>query len=69
MQAQHDYLQGNYPVVREDAAQMCALQIQAEYGPTLIDNDEAIMQCIETKYVTKQVRTTIVRGKISESTW
>jgi hypothetical protein len=27
-QAQHDYLAGNYPVVREDAAQMAALQMQ-----------------------------------------
>ena len=35
-QAQHDYLAGNYPVVREDAAQMCALQMQAEAGPTML---------------------------------
>lgn len=54
VQAQHDYLQGNYPVVREDAAQMAALQIQAEHASTLIENDEAILQCIE-KYITKQV--------------
>lgn len=27
-QAQHDYLAGNYPVVRDDAAQMAALQMQ-----------------------------------------
>jgi hypothetical protein len=25
VQAQHDYLAGNYPVVREDAAQVCML--------------------------------------------
>lgn len=54
VQAQHDYLQGNYPVVREDAAQMCALQIEAEYGSTLCDDDEAVMQCIQ-RYVTKQL--------------
>lgn len=54
VQAQHDYLQGNYPVVREDAAQMAALQIQAEHASTLIDNEDALMQCIE-KYITKQV--------------
>ena len=54
VQAQHDYLQGHYPVVREDAAQMCALQIQAEYASTLLDDDEAIMACVE-RYVTKQV--------------
>jgi hypothetical protein len=32
-QAQHDYLAGNYPVVREDAAQMAALQMQVR--PTM----------------------------------
>jgi hypothetical protein len=47
VQAQFDYLQGNYPVVRDDASQMCALQIQAESGPTLIDQEEPIMTCIE----------------------
>ncbi|KAJ9511982.1 hypothetical protein QJQ45_004434 [Haematococcus lacustris] len=54
VQAQHDYLQGNYPVVREDAAQMSALQIQAEHGSGLAENEEMLMTCIE-KYVTKQV--------------
>ncbi|EFJ53111.1 Kar3 member kinesin-like protein [Volvox carteri f. nagariensis] len=54
VQAQHDYLQGNYPVVREDASQMCALQIQAEHASTLNDNEEQILLCIE-KYITKQV--------------
>ncbi|MEW5314403.1 MAG: hypothetical protein WDW38_005908 [Sanguina aurantia] len=53
VQAQHDYLQGNYPVVREDASQMAALQIQAEHASSLMDQDEMIMQCIE-KYVIKQ---------------
>ena len=46
--------QGHYPVVREDAAQMCALQIQAEHASTLMEDLEAVMACIE-KYVTKQV--------------
>uniref|UniRef100_A0A7S0WQ45 Kinesin motor domain-containing protein n=1 Tax=Chlamydomonas leiostraca TaxID=1034604 RepID=A0A7S0WQ45_9CHLO len=54
VQAQHDYLLGNYPVVREDAAQMCALQIQAEHASTLTDDEEGLMGCIE-KYITKQV--------------
>lgn len=31
-QAQHDYLAGNYPVVRDDAAQMAALQMQVRGG-------------------------------------
>jgi hypothetical protein len=32
IQAQHDYLAGNYPVVRDDAAQMAALQMQVKGG-------------------------------------
>ena len=51
-QAQHDYLAGNYPVVREDAAQMCALQMQAEVGPTHSAND---MDAALERWVTKQV--------------
>jgi hypothetical protein len=62
VQAQFDYLQGNYPVVRDDAAQMCALQIQAESGPTLIDQEEAVMECIE-KYITKSVLMTRPRDE------
>ena len=52
MQAQHDYLAGNYPVVREDAAQMCALQMQAEVGPThpSTELDNAL-----ERWITKQV--------------
>ncbi len=50
IQAQHDYLSGQYPVVREDAAQMAALQMQAEYGPTLVDSSElfdgAMEKCV-----------------------
>jgi len=56
LQAQHDYLQGNYPVVRDDAAQMCALQMQAECGPNLLDTPDALDAAIE-KYVVKQVHT------------
>ena len=55
-QAQHDYLAGNYPVVREDAAQMCALQMQAEGGPTMVDGPDALEIAIE-RFVHKQVRT------------
>lgn len=53
-QAQHDYLQGNYPVVREDAAQMCALQMQAEAGPTLLDQSEGLEPYLE-KFIVRQV--------------
>uniref|UniRef100_A0A061QQX7 Kinesin-like calmodulin binding protein n=1 Tax=Tetraselmis sp. GSL018 TaxID=582737 RepID=A0A061QQX7_9CHLO len=62
VQAQHDYLNGNYPVVREDAAQMCALQIQAESGSSLLDSEEAIAANIE-KYITKQVLMTRPRDE------
>eukprot|EP00798_Chlamydomonas_sp_ICE-L_P023239 gene23239-30463_t len=52
LQAQYDYLQGNYPVVREDAAQLCALQMQAEHAA---DTDsESFMTYIEQN-ITKQV--------------
>ena len=53
-QAQHDYLQGNYPVVREDAAQMCALQMQAEAGPTLLDESDGLEPYLE-KFIVRQV--------------
>lgn len=53
-QAQHDYLQGNYPVVREDAAQMCALQMQAEAGPTLLDQSDGLEPYLE-KFIVRQV--------------
>ncbi|KAG0559984.1 hypothetical protein KC19_10G144700 [Ceratodon purpureus] len=39
IQSQHDYLLGNYPVGREDAAQLAALQIIADVGS--ISNPEA----------------------------
>ena len=54
LQAQHDYLTGAYPVVRDDAAQMCALQMQAECGPNLSTSTEALDAAIE-KFVVKQV--------------
>lgn len=54
-QAQHDYLQGNYPVVRDDAAQMCALQMQADAGPTYLESIDNIEQAVE-KFITKPVR-------------
>ncbi|KAF8058864.1 KIN14I [Scenedesmus sp. PABB004] len=54
VQAQHDYLAGNYPVVREDAAQMAALQIHAEHGPGLEADPDALLAGVE-RYVTRQV--------------
>jgi hypothetical protein len=32
LQLQHDYILGNYPVGREDAAQLSALQILVDIG-------------------------------------
>ena len=48
-------LQGQYPVIRDDAAQMCALQMQAEHGPTLAEDGAGFEAALE-KYMVKQVR-------------
>ncbi|KAL5707342.1 Kinesin-like protein KIN-14E [Ranunculus cassubicifolius] len=42
VQLQHDYIMGNYPVGRDDAAQLSALQILVDIG--FVDNPES---CIE----------------------
>lgn len=55
MQAQHDFLTGNYPVVRDDAAQMCALQIIVVEGPGLNQNDPKFIELAE-KYTTTEVK-------------
>lgn len=39
LQLQHDYILGNYPVGRDDASQLSALQILVEIG--FIDNPES----------------------------
>ena len=62
-QAQHDFLQGNYPVVKDDATQMCALQIFAAKGPGLDDGSPVFLKELE-KYLTKQVS-----GFFLEITW
>lgn len=48
-------MQGNYPVVREDAAQMCALQMQAESGPTMLSEDGEGLESSLERYIVKQV--------------
>ena len=55
IQAQGDYLLGNYPVVRGDASQMCALQIYAKHGMMLADAGHAFIKEVES-HITKQVR-------------
>ena len=42
-------------MVREDAAQMCALQMQAEAGPTMLESPESLETAIE-RFIHKQVR-------------
>lgn len=51
VQAQHDYLIGNYPVVKDDAAQLCALQILALHGPHLEEMDDVFMKAVETHLI------------------
>ena len=47
-------MQSNYPVAREDAAQMCALQIQADCGPGLLNYPDTFEAALE-KYIIRQV--------------
>jgi len=56
--------QGMYPVVREDAAQMAALQMQAEHGPALAKDPEAFEASLE-KVLTKQARFDAWRWRLS----
>jgi hypothetical protein len=49
-------------VAKEDAAHVCALQIQADHGGALAEDDEAIIACIE-KYITKQVCACVLGGQ------
>ncbi len=44
MQSQHDYMLGNYPVGRDDAAQLAALQLLAEIGS--VPNPETCMYAL-----------------------
>eukprot|EP01025_Chloroclados_australasicus_P032418 TRINITY_DN32899_c0_g1_i1.p1 TRINITY_DN32899_c0_g1~~TRINITY_DN32899_c0_g1_i1.p1 ORF type:complete len:1110 (-),score=97.44 TRINITY_DN32899_c0_g1_i1:611-3745(-) len=62
IQAQHDFLEGNYPVIREDAAQFCALQISAKHGAGLLsDRDSSkFLECME-QYIIKQLWITRTR--------
>lgn len=54
IQAQHDYLEGQYPVIRDDAAQMAALQMHAAHGSELARDGPAFEAALE-KYVTRAV--------------
>lgn len=62
IQCQQDFVQGHYPVDKDVASQLCALQMQAEHASTLMDDEEGIMLCVE-KYVTKQLLMTRPRDE------
>jgi hypothetical protein len=47
VQAQHDYLTRDFPVSKDDASQICALQILADAGQGLAKNEEALQACID----------------------
>ncbi|MQL94013.1 hypothetical protein Taro_026663, partial [Colocasia esculenta] len=58
VQLQHDYILGNYPVGRDDAAQLSALQILVEIG--FIENPEACVEWISLleRFLPKQIAIT-----------
>lgn len=55
VQAQHDFLQGLYPVVKEDAAQLCALQLYSKYGSALPRNENQMIKDVE-KFTSKEMK-------------
>lgn len=46
-QAQNDFVKGNYPVVKDDATQMFALQIHAAQGPGLEERSDVFLSELE----------------------
>ncbi|XP_047063340.1 kinesin-like protein KIN-14I [Lolium rigidum] len=58
VQLQHDYILGNYPVGRDDAAQLTALQILVEIG--FIENPESCVEWISLleRFLPRQVAIT-----------
>ncbi|KAI5068842.1 hypothetical protein GOP47_0017187 [Adiantum capillus-veneris] len=61
IQSQYDYLLGNYPVGKDDAAQLAALQILAEIGSVGNPEMSSEWPVLLEKYIPKQV--TITRPK------
>lgn len=47
-------VQGQYPVIIEDASQMAALQIHAEFGATLLGDEDGFESAIE-QFITNEV--------------
>lgn len=61
VQLQHDYLLGNYPVGRDDAAQLAALQIFAEIGFMSNPENSLDWPALLDRYLPKQVAVTRAR--------
>jgi uncharacterized coiled-coil DUF342 family protein len=50
VQAKHDFMMGNYPISRDDAALLAALEVQAEEGPS-VGEDPAALALVLNKYL------------------
>tara|TARA_B100000073_G_scaffold86961_1_gene67726 strand:- start:46 stop:3765 length:3720 start_codon:yes stop_codon:yes gene_type:complete len=50
VQAKHDFMMGNYPLSRDDAALLAALEVQAEEGPS-VGEDPAALALVLNKYL------------------
>lgn len=61
VQLQHDYILGNYPVAREDAAQLAALQILAEIGFVSNPDSSTEWAALLDRYLPRQIAVT--RGR------
>lgn len=58
VQSQYDYLLGNYPVGRDDAAQLAALQVLAEIGSVSNPELSSEWSALLDRYLPKQVAVT-----------
>uniref|UniRef100_A0A7N1A0X2 Kinesin-like calmodulin-binding protein n=1 Tax=Kalanchoe fedtschenkoi TaxID=63787 RepID=A0A7N1A0X2_KALFE len=63
VQLQHDYILGNYPVGRDDAAQLSALQILVEIG--FVDNPETCTDwtTLLERFLPRQIAITRAKGE------
>jgi len=59
-QIQRDYLRGNYPVVYEDAAQLCALQLFSEFGSQLPGDEKLLKRSID-RFTVREVKRAVGR--------
>ncbi|XP_024387891.1 kinesin-like protein KIN-14I isoform X2 [Physcomitrium patens] len=61
VQSQHDYMLGNYPVGRDDAAQLAALQILVDIGPVPNPESTTDWQALLDRSLPKQIAVTRAR--------